>query len=100
MIDRYDEVIESYRVIRSGDWEAVMEKWYDYLENLGTFGTRDNPKKANIFTADFSDAWDGTGVDIEYMHGPCALIDTEKHLKKAFGKRNIKDTTWKKEEDM
>lgn len=93
MIEK-DRIIESFIIRNCGDWEDVMTRWNSYLESLGIYGTQDNPVGPGIFDADFSDRVEvPEGVDLEYFVNVSRVDDLEKHLKRAFGKRNVKETT-------
>lgn len=97
MIEK-DRIVESFIIKNRGDWEEVMNKWNSYLESLGIYGTKDNPTEPGIFDADFSDRIDApAGVDLEYYVNVSRVQDLEKHLKKVFGSRNVKDTTCESE---
>lgn len=79
---------EAYIVRNSGNSHEVREKFYDYLESLGKYGTERNPSyHCGYFDAEFEDL-KGGGVLVDYAV-LCNLDDCEGYLETLFGKENV-----------
>lgn len=83
---------EAYTVKNSGNAGEVQDKFYEYLESLGIYGTEENHEHCGLFDADFTNNPDGS-VYVDYAV-LCNLDNCQGYLETVFGKENVIPDDW------